>query len=117
MMAKAHFNQALFDFLRELKENNTRQWFQANTERYERDVRDPMLRFIVDFASPLQQISGYFVADPRPNGGSHFRIHRDISRFTEDEVCSRDFMDRFTQACRSRAPLVQFLTVAVGLPW
>jgi uncharacterized protein (TIGR02453 family) len=80
----AHFSPALFKFLRELKKNNNREWFQANKARYESDVRDPMLRFIADFAVPLRSISKHFVADPRPVGGSLFRIYRD-TRFSLDK--------------------------------
>ncbi len=80
----AHFSPALFKFLRELKKNNNREWFQANKARYESDVRDPMLRFIADFAVPLRSISKHFVADPRPAGGSLFRIYRD-TRFSRDK--------------------------------
>ncbi|MEM7356985.1 MAG: DUF2461 family protein, partial [Acidobacteriota bacterium] len=34
----------LFEFLRDLAENNNRDWFQANKARYENDVREPMLQ-------------------------------------------------------------------------
>ena len=80
----AYFSPALFTFLRQLKKNNNREWFQANKARYEADVRDPMLRFIADFAIPLRKISRHFVADPRPVGGSLFRIYRD-TRFSRDK--------------------------------
>jgi uncharacterized protein (TIGR02453 family) len=80
----AHFTSALFKFLRDLKKNNNREWFQANKARYEADVRDPMLRFIADFAGPLRTISRHFTADPRPVGGSLFRIYRD-TRFSRDK--------------------------------
>jgi uncharacterized protein (TIGR02453 family) len=79
-----HFTPRLFAFLRELSRNNDRAWFTANKPRYERDVRDPMLRFIADFAPHLRRISPHFVADPRPVGGSMFRIYRD-SRFSRDK--------------------------------
>jgi uncharacterized protein (TIGR02453 family) len=80
----AYFSPALFTFLRELKKNNNREWFQANKARYESEVRDPMLRFIADFADPLRLISRHFVADPRPVNGSLFRIYRD-TRFSRDK--------------------------------
>ena len=76
---------ALFDFLRDLRENNDREWFAANKGRYVADVRDPMLGFIADFAAPLAEISPHFVADPRANGGSLFRIYRD-TRFSRDKT-------------------------------
>ena len=76
---------ALFDFLRDLRDNNDREWFAANKGRYVADVRDPMLGFIADFAAPLAEISPHFVADPRANGGSLFRIYRD-TRFSRDKT-------------------------------
>lgn len=220
-----YFTLRLFQFLAELKANNRRPWFEANRERYERDVREPMLRFIADLGPRLKIVSRQFSADPRPVGGSMFRIHRDIRfsrdkspyktnigahfphirsgqdahapgfylhlasgqsfgggglwhpdapalkkvrdqivsrpkdwetirrragtirgeslrrvppayaqdhRFADDlkrkdfyimreyserEVCSPDFMDLFLKSCRTAAPLMQFLTKAVGLPW
>ena len=76
---------ALFDFLRDLRDNNDREWFAANKGRYVADVRDPMLGFIADFAAPLAEISPHFVADARANGGSLFRIYRD-TRFSRDKT-------------------------------
>lgn len=80
----AYFTRELFTFLAELRENNQRDWFQANKARYERDVRDPALRFIAAFAPALHEISPHFEADPRPVGGSLFRIYRD-TRFSADK--------------------------------
>ncbi len=80
----AHFGPALFDFLSDLRRNNRRDWFQANKNRYERDLRGPCLRFITDFGPRLRDISPHFRADPRPVGGSLFRIHRD-TRFSGDK--------------------------------
>ena len=80
----AHFNPALFEFLIDLKSNNSRDWFKANQARYEADVREPMLAFISDFGPLLHDISERFEADPRKAGGSMFRIHRDV-RFSKDK--------------------------------
>lgn len=79
-----YFQPALFKFLAELKENNSRDWFQANKARYQQDVQEPLLAFISAFAEPLCEISSHFVADPRPSGGSMFRIYRD-TRFSRDK--------------------------------
>lgn len=221
----SYFGAGLFRFLNELKADNKRDWFEDNRERYERDVKGPMLRFIDDFAKPLRSISPNFKADSRPVGGSMFRIHRDIrfskdkspyktnvgahfphrkggrdahapgfylhlepgrsfgggglwhpdpealrqvrqriverstewrwvrqsgiavegealkrvpagydpdhpfaedlklkdlytmARFTDRQVCSPDFMQRFLAACRTASPLVAFLTRSLSLPW
>lgn len=82
---QAHFSPRLFRFLRDLKRHNDRRWFTAQKERYEADVRAPMLRFIADVAEPLHRLSPAVVADPRPVGGSMFRIYRD-TRFAKDKT-------------------------------
>jgi uncharacterized protein (TIGR02453 family) len=223
--AAGHFGPGFFRFLKDLKAHNHRDWFQANKPRYESEVKEPLLRFIADFGACLREISRNFDADPRPVGGSMFRIYRDtrfsrdkspyktaaaahfpyrhgrkdvhapgfylhlepgdclgggglwhpdsaalqkvrerivqrpkewkavvdqeiaiegdtlkrppagydpahpfiedlkrkdiytMTRFSEAEVCAPDFLDRYSQACRSAAPLVQFLTKALGLAW
>ncbi len=80
----AHFGPALFRFLEDLRANNDKAWFAANKHLYESAVKAPMLRFIGDFAEPLHRISAQFDADPRPIGGSMFRIYRD-TRFSKDK--------------------------------
>ena len=81
---RAHFTPRIFEFLLELRANNSREWFQANKDRYERDVKEPLLGFIEDFRPLLSSISSHFVADARANGGSMFRIYRDV-RFSKDK--------------------------------
>jgi uncharacterized protein (TIGR02453 family) len=83
-MAPARFTADLFGFLAELKRHNDRAWFAAHKARYQHDVRDPMLRFIEAAVGPLERISRAVVADPRPVGGSLFRIYRD-TRFAKDK--------------------------------
>ncbi len=85
------FRPALFRFLRDLKVTNTREWFSANKSRYEDDVRGPALDFVAEFAPYLERISPHFVADPRPSGGSLFRIHRD-TRFSKDKSPYKTYM-------------------------
>jgi uncharacterized protein (TIGR02453 family) len=81
---RAYFQPALFKFLRELTRNNRREWFSENKQRYEAEVRDPTLAFITAFGPALAKISPRFSADPRPVGGSMFRIYRD-TRFSKDK--------------------------------
>lgn len=83
-MAGAYITPKLFRFLKDLRENNDRNWFRDNKARYESDVRDPVLEFISDFAPRLQKLSPHLVADSRPVGGSMFRIYRDV-RFSKDK--------------------------------
>jgi uncharacterized protein (DUF2461 family) len=82
MTKDLRFNPLLFDFLRELKANNKREWFNVNKDRYIADVRAPLLAFIAAFRPRLIEISPYLVADPKPTGGSMFRIYRELSVWT-----------------------------------
>ena len=79
------FTPDLFAFLRELGANNNRDWFTANKDRYVADVQEPALAFVEDVGHRLPEVSRHFVADPRPIGGSVFRIYRDI-RFAKDKT-------------------------------
>ena len=80
----AYFTADLFHFLARLKRHNNRDWFLAHKEEWETSVRQPVLRFITDFAAPLSEIAPHLVADPRPSRGSMFRIYRD-TRFSNDK--------------------------------
>src|ERR1051326_4058766 len=73
-----------FAFFRELKSHNERGWFEANKARFRDSVQAPMSAFIAAMAPHLHRVSRQFTADPRPNGGSMFRIYRDI-RFARDK--------------------------------
>lgn len=46
MRASHYFTYELFELLSELSAHNNRNWFQKNKQRYQTQVRDPMLRFI-----------------------------------------------------------------------
>jgi uncharacterized protein (TIGR02453 family) len=83
-MTTSTITPATFRFLSELARHNDRQWFAANKQRYIDDVRDPLLQFVAEFAPELAKISRHMVADPRPVGGSLFRIYRD-TRFSRDK--------------------------------
>ncbi len=81
MTHQAFFTPALFDFLRELKANNEREWFQAQKDRFDADVKAPMVAFCMALDPALQGVSRFYSADPRT---SIFRIHRD-TRFSRDK--------------------------------
>lgn len=74
-----------FSFFSELKANNNRDWFAANKPRYIDSVVTPMGEFIVAIAPHLKDISRFYRADPKPHGGSMFRIYRD-ARFSKDKT-------------------------------
>jgi len=83
-MSSPRLSQASFAFLRDLADNNNRDWFEANKQRFEDDLREPARQFIRDFAPHLADISPFFRADDRKSGGSMFRIFRDV-RFSKDK--------------------------------
>ena len=83
-MAQASpFSPALFDFFRDLRENNEKAWFEANRERYDEEVLEPCKTFVLAFRPHLREISPHFQAEPRVRGGSLFRIHANL-RFRPD---------------------------------
>lgn len=84
MRAPQFFTAKTFSFLKDLAANNEREWFNANKSRFEDDVREPARRLITEFGPHLKKISPHFNADPRPVGGSMFRIYRDV-RFSNDK--------------------------------
>jgi uncharacterized protein (TIGR02453 family) len=85
MMQFNGFPKDFFKFFDELKKNNNRDWFAANKPRYFESVVQPMGDYIVSIAPHLQRISPFYKADPRPHGGSMFRIYRD-ARFSKDKT-------------------------------
>ncbi len=84
-VAEAAIPPELFSFLRALKRNNDRDWFNANKQRYIDEVRDPLCRFVELVGPKLREIHPGVIADSRPNGGSMFRIYRD-TRFSKDKT-------------------------------
>lgn len=85
MPEKRSFGPKLFVFLEDLAAHNERPWFLENKARWEDEVQHPALQFVSDFGPRLKKISRHFVADPRPSGGSLFRIYRD-TRFSNDKT-------------------------------
>ena len=75
------FSPELFAFLRELKDHNEREWFNANKARYEGDLKEPALAFIEDMAYRLPEVAPQLTADKR----ALFRIYRD-TRFAKDKT-------------------------------
>lgn len=78
------FGPGLLTFLRELSENNDRQWFAAHRDAYEGELREPALMFIRVMAEGVHRISPHLTAGDEKIGGSLMRIHRDV-RFSKDK--------------------------------
>jgi uncharacterized protein (TIGR02453 family) len=82
---KSPFSGKLFAFLRELRNNNDREWFAENKSRYEQDVLFAAMEFVVQMKSRLSKHSRYLLAEPKRVGGSIMRIYRD-TRFGKDKT-------------------------------
>tara|TARA_R110002096_G_scaffold416576_3_gene619583 strand:+ start:24132 stop:24827 length:696 start_codon:yes stop_codon:yes gene_type:complete len=78
------FKEEFWTFFDELKENNNREWFTENKDRYKSDIVTPCMDFIVDMGERIKDISPHYTAIPKANGGSMFRIYRD-ARFSKDK--------------------------------
>lgn len=81
----AGFKPETIGFLRELRRNNNRDWFNENKPRYEVEVLDVALKFIQSMQGPLKDIAPHFTAIPKRMGGSLMRIYRD-TRFSNNKL-------------------------------
>lgn len=84
MTSHAHFTQASVDFLRELGENNNRDWFAANKARAEEVLLTPGRELVVAVGERLRQKRPHIIADPRTDR-SIYRLNRD-TRFSRDKT-------------------------------
>ena len=73
-----------FAFFNELHFNNQKPWFEANKGRYKASVVEPLSALISEIGARMPKLTKHIVCDPRPNGGSMFRIYRD-TRFSKDK--------------------------------
>jgi len=75
------FRPQALGFLRRLKRNNRREWFERNRAVYEIELRDPMRALVEEMDVRLARLAPELTGDPRH---SVFRIHRDV-RFSADK--------------------------------
>src|SRR5262245_50106291 len=78
----ACFPRQTLAFLRALKRNNRREWFQPRKEQFEADVRAPMLAIVERLRHDLHAIAPEIVVDPKT---AVYRIYRD-TRFSENKT-------------------------------
>ena len=81
----ASFESRTLRFLEALEANNNREWFKENKSRYEDDVLDVALRFIISMQDPLAEFAPRFTAVPTRVGGSLMRVYRD-TRFSKNKL-------------------------------
>jgi len=83
-MSFTGFPKDSIKFLTKIRNNNTKEWFEANRSEYERFIKEPSLSFVVEMGEHLQALVPTIKAKPKVNG-SLFRIYRDI-RFSKDKT-------------------------------
>ncbi len=81
----AAFTPEAISFLKELRDNNNRDWFNDNKQRYEEHVLDVALHFIQSMQDPLAEFAPHFTAIPKRMGGSLMRVYRD-TRFSKNKT-------------------------------
>lgn len=84
----AYFTRDFLDFFRELKENNDREWFNANKKRFKSNVEKPFLEFIQAAINRFQKYEPSILITPKE---AVFRIYRDV-RFSKDKSPYKDHM-------------------------
>jgi uncharacterized protein (TIGR02453 family) len=77
----AYFDEEALRFLRGLRRNNKREWFEARRAIYEENLKAPMLALIERVTAGM---ADYAPAHMRPAGKCMFRIYRD-TRFSADK--------------------------------
>jgi len=85
------FPPSTVEFLADLREHNTREWFDAHRSRYEKDVLGPAKTVVAALAPVLERLSPGIHVEPRVLG-SIFRINRD-TRFSADKRPYKDHLD------------------------
>ena len=78
----AGFPAEALTFLRGLKKNNNREWFQAHKPVFEEKVKAPMLELIGELNLALAGFAPGYVTDPAK---AYYRIYRD-TRFSPDKT-------------------------------
>jgi len=76
------FTAKTLSFLRSLKRNNQREWFQARKHQFEAHCRAPMVEIVERLAVDMRSFAPELLADPKV---SLFRQYRD-TRFSGDKT-------------------------------
>lgn len=80
------FPKSALKFLADLKQNNNKEWFEANRDTFDNDVIAPAQAFVAALGEHLKTLHPGIGYDTRANGsGSLFRIYRDV-RFSKDKT-------------------------------
>lgn len=78
------FPQSTIKFLIALSKNNNKEWFEKNRVRYDLELLQPAVQFVIDLGEKLSQISPNIYAIPKIDK-SIFRLYRDV-RFSKNKA-------------------------------
>ena len=76
------FSPDAIAFLRALKRNNRREWFQPRKEKYERLIKQPMLELVSCLNEKFARFAPEYITPPQK---ALYRIYRD-TRFSKDKT-------------------------------
>lgn len=83
MKNEISFPQSPIKFLTALSKNNKKDWFEKNRVRYDFELLQPAIQFVIDLGEELAKLSPNIIAIPKVDK-SIFRLHRDV-RFSKDK--------------------------------
>lgn len=119
------FSKETLPFLKAIRANNNKEWFDAHKSEYETLILEPSRAFVIEMGEHLQALEPTINAEPKINK-SLFRIYRDIRRMgaNKEPIKSRIGII-FWQGKASRLQSASFylhfspdeLFVAVGVRW
>jgi uncharacterized protein (TIGR02453 family) len=78
------FPQSTVKFLSALSKNNNKEWFEKNRVRYDFELLQPAIQFVIDLGEKLSELSPNINAIPKIDK-SIFRLYRDV-RFSKNKA-------------------------------
>jgi uncharacterized protein (TIGR02453 family) len=84
MKNEISFPQSTIKFLTALSKNNNKEWFEKNRIRYEFELLQPAVQFVIDLGEKLSELSPNINAIPKVDK-SIFRLYRDV-RFSKNKA-------------------------------
>lgn len=115
------------EFLLSLRKNNSKEYFEAHRDEYERTILNPSKAFVVEMGEHLLALEPAVDANPKINK-SLFKMYRDIRRMGENKEPMKSkvgiiFPHGFWSGCRLQKSSFYMhfspdeLFVAVGVRW
>ena len=119
------FSKKTIPFLKAIRKNNNKEWFEAHKKEYEEYILNPSRLFVVEMGEHLQALEPTITAEPKINK-SLFRIYRDTRRMGSDKTPIKSrigiiFWQGSAKRLQSSSFYLHFspdeLFVSVGVKW